>query len=466
MLVDEATQATEASALVAFCRGARQVALLGDQYQLPPTTVARHADALAASQPLFTRLVTEGLPALMLDTQYRMHPGIAMLPADLFYGGRLASGVACEERHTPTCDSNHGAGRLVPSLLLTLPGPHYCDRPAVPGFAWPRPDWPVALVPVHGGSESSDGSSKMNRTEAEATARVVQQLLAGGTAPADIGVISPYAAQARRRPIATPSAILLIHASASHQTHAVPNPFSHRCVCCARCCATPRRRHSSRRLPTARGARRRRRLGPHLSRCRRSTAFRAARRRRDLPRSAAICPDLIISSACTVLPLARPTSPDLARSHHLARPTSPDLARPPPTSPDLPRPRPTSADLGRPQVIVFSCVRASPHGGLGFLADARRVNVAFTRAKRGLIVLGHPATLTREEGTWLPWLRWGDPPPASHPRDSFDPRSRPPLLTPSGPASGQHARTGWWRTRRTMPAGRTTPPRRARRRRR
>jgi superfamily I DNA and/or RNA helicase len=98
VLVDEATQATEASALVAFCRGARQVALLGDQYQLPPTTVARHADALAASQPLFTRLVTEGLPALMLDTQYRMHPGIAMLPADLFYGGRLASGVACEER--------------------------------------------------------------------------------------------------------------------------------------------------------------------------------------------------------------------------------------------------------------------------------------------------------------------------------------------------------------------------------
>ena len=58
------------------------------------------------------------------------------------------------------------------------------------------------------------------------------------------------------------------------------------------------------------------------------------------------------------------------------------------------------------EVIVFSCVRASQRGGLGFLADARRVNVAFTRAKRGLIVIGHPPTLEREAGTWAPWLRW------------------------------------------------------------
>ena len=36
----------------------------------------------------------------------------------------------------------------------------------------------------------------------------------------------------------------------------------------------------------------------------------------------------------------------------------------------------------------------------------RRANVAFTRARRGVIVIGNPATLARDEGTWLPWLHW------------------------------------------------------------
>ena len=59
------------------------------------------------------------------------------------------------------------------------------------------------------------------------------------------------------------------------------------------------------------------------------------------------------------------------------------------------------------EVIIFSCVRANTHGNLGFLADARRLNVAFTRAKRGLIVLGHPPTLAMDrDGPWGHWLRW------------------------------------------------------------
>jgi len=58
------------------------------------------------------------------------------------------------------------------------------------------------------------------------------------------------------------------------------------------------------------------------------------------------------------------------------------------------------------EVIVISTVRASKHGGLGFVADWRRMNVAMTRARRGLVVVGHAETLARDTQAWGPWLRW------------------------------------------------------------
>ncbi|KAI0269828.1 SEN1 N terminal-domain-containing protein [Gloeopeniophorella convolvens] len=52
-------------------------------------------------------------------------------------------------------------------------------------------------------------------------------------------------------------------------------------------------------------------------------------------------------------------------------------------------------------IIILSCVRAGP--GLqtvGFLADVRRMNVALTRARASLFVLGHCPTLERSDKTW------------------------------------------------------------------
>ena len=51
-------------------------------------------------------------------------------------------------------------------------------------------------------------------------------------------------------------------------------------------------------------------------------------------------------------------------------------------------------------VIVFSTVRCNMLRDIGFVEDERRLNVAWTRAKLGLIIVGDRATLTESNGLW------------------------------------------------------------------
>ncbi|KAL1748411.1 SEN1 N terminal-domain-containing protein [Schizophyllum fasciatum] len=52
-------------------------------------------------------------------------------------------------------------------------------------------------------------------------------------------------------------------------------------------------------------------------------------------------------------------------------------------------------------VIIFSCVRAGAGTqSIGFMSDTRRMNVALTRAKSSLFILGHADTLSRSDETW------------------------------------------------------------------
>ena len=45
------------------------------------------------------------------------------------------------------------------------------------------------------------------------------------------------------------------------------------------------------------------------------------------------------------------------------------------------------------EAVVLSMVRSNAEGELGFLGETRRMNVALTRARRKLIVIGDSATL-------------------------------------------------------------------------
>jgi superfamily I DNA and/or RNA helicase len=250
VLIDESTQATEPAALVPLVRGARQVVLVGDHKQLPPTVLSFRAEENGLKRSLFERLIDLGIEPLLLTTQYRMHPAISKFPNQQFYSNKLIDGVNSE------------------------------NRPAPAGLLWPDWENPIAFVPINGGETvSPDGTSRENPLEVSWVLKILEDLLeAGELTQKDIGIITPYAGQVR----------------------AIRNSMSER------------------------------------------------------------LDDVEV--------------------------------------------RTVDGYQGREkEVIIFSCVRSNPEKNVGFLSESRRLNVALTRAKRGLIVIGDPDTL-RSDKNWKAWL--------------------------------------------------------------
>ncbi len=260
VLIDEATQASEPSALVPINRGCRQLILVGDHKQLPPTVISEQAEQGGLGQSLFERLNKCGIPAHMLTTQYRMHPVIREFPSARFYDNKLEDGCAASDRPTPG------------------------------GLLWPDWDNPLAFIPTEGVElPDEDGSSRSNYAEAAKVLSVVKNLLAAGDlTTGDIGIITPYNGQVR------------------------------------------------------------------------------------------VLADLFQQAG----------GRDLGEPYYGLEIKSVDGYQ------------------GREkEVIIFSTVRANDNGEVGFLSDRRRLNVALTRAKRGLVIIGQPNTL-RHDKTWNSWLEW------------------------------------------------------------
>ena len=262
VLIDEATQATEPATLVPIVRGCKQLVLVGDHKQLPPTVISSRAEKMGLNISLFERLIQLGVNSTMLLEQYRMHPCIAEFPSLQSYGGLLKNAISEHQRPTPI------------------------------GLIWPDFENPVAFVPVEGGEiVSQDGHSKANPTEAGWVLRIVESILQGGDIfPHEIGIITPYNGQVR--------AI------------------------------------------------------------------------RDLMESSGGMENGGKWEGIEV--------------------------------------RSVDGYQGREkEVIILSAVRSNPQGNVGFLDDSRRLNVALTRAKRGLVVIGDPKTL-RNQRDWDFWLTWAE----------------------------------------------------------
>ena len=159
VLIDEATQASEASSLVPICRGSMQVVMIGDQAQLPPTVMNFEAARRGLDVSLFDRLIGSGVEVHMLNTQYRMHPKIAHFSNISFYHSKVMNGVTEDQRTAP-------------------PG-------SLPN------DWPVSFTHV-AGRENQHGTSKSNRLEAQAVVALLKFVAGKGFSWENIGVITPY----------------------------------------------------------------------------------------------------------------------------------------------------------------------------------------------------------------------------------------------------------------------------------
>ncbi|EHS63038.1 uncharacterized protein PGTG_22759, partial [Puccinia graminis f. sp. tritici CRL 75-36-700-3] len=58
------------------------------------------------------------------------------------------------------------------------------------------------------------------------------------------------------------------------------------------------------------------------------------------------------------------------------------------------------------EVVIISLCRSNAEGVVGFLSERRRLNVAMTRAKRHLTVIGDSDTLSKGGDFLKNWMNW------------------------------------------------------------
>ncbi|KAL7894507.1 SEN1 N terminal domain-containing protein [Trichoderma sp. SZMC 28014] len=93
VIIDEAAQCVELSALIPLKYGCCKCILVGDPKQLPPTVLSQSAARFGYDQSLFVRMQQNHPKSVhLLDMQYRMHPEISNFPSKEFYESQLHDG--------------------------------------------------------------------------------------------------------------------------------------------------------------------------------------------------------------------------------------------------------------------------------------------------------------------------------------------------------------------------------------
>ncbi|CDK24161.1 unnamed protein product [Kuraishia capsulata CBS 1993] len=169
VVVDEAAQCIELSAIIPLRYGTTRCIMVGDPNQLPPTVLSQAAAKFKYEQSLFVRMM-ERFPksVYMLDVQYRMHPAISSFPSAEFYHSKLLDGP---DMATINSRPWHSNPFFQPYMFFEATGRH---------------------------EQNSLSKSLFNPEEAQTALQIVKKLLE--TYPNEdwtgkIGIISPYKEQ-------------------------------------------------------------------------------------------------------------------------------------------------------------------------------------------------------------------------------------------------------------------------------
>ena len=169
VVLDEAGQSTEAALICALdAAKARQLILVGDTMQLPPTVTTRDVQLrnTIGVSPM-ERLLKNGIEEYVLKEQYRMHPSLLIYPNEAFY-----KGVVQSAQTNGAATSNQ-----------------------LKGFPWPSPNnEPLAFIDLGNASEIAHNfGGRSNPRECRTVVNIVQKIISQGDVEADqIAIITPY----------------------------------------------------------------------------------------------------------------------------------------------------------------------------------------------------------------------------------------------------------------------------------
>lgn len=172
VIIDEAAQALEIACWIALLKGPRCI-LAGDHLQLPPTIQSVVAEKKGLGRTLFERLANlYGDDVMsMLTVQYRMHELIMNWSSEELYSSKIKAHPSVAAHTLYELEDVKRSSSTEPTLLvIDIAG---CDME----------------------EKKDEEDSTLNEGEAAVAIAHARRLVDSGVQAADVGIITPYAAQ-------------------------------------------------------------------------------------------------------------------------------------------------------------------------------------------------------------------------------------------------------------------------------